>query len=53
MAETMNPPAALANKIQVGKERCEKILSLRPKWAKQQAKAQAIKKGLGEQKARL
>jgi membrane associated rhomboid family serine protease len=53
MAESMNPPASIAGKIQLGKERCEKILSLRPKWAKKQASAQALKKELGEQKVRL
>jgi tetratricopeptide (TPR) repeat protein len=53
MAESLNPPAAFASRITVGKERCEKIFSLRPKWTKKQTNAKAIPKDLGEQKARL
>ena len=51
MAESMNPPAALAGKVRTGLERCEKILSVRPKWAKKQAQATVITKNFGEQKA--
>src|SRR5215216_3875367 len=50
LAESMNPPAALAAKVRTGKERCEKILAHRPQWAKKLSKTQAIKKDLGEQK---
>jgi membrane associated rhomboid family serine protease len=53
MADAMNPPAALAGKVRTGLERSEKILSVRPQWAKKQAKAQAITKNLGGQKAQL
>jgi membrane associated rhomboid family serine protease len=53
MAEAMNPPAALASRVQIGKERCERVLAIRPQWVKKQAKAQALKKNLGEQKAQL
>jgi membrane associated rhomboid family serine protease len=53
IADSLNPPAPLAGKVRTGIERCEKILSLRPKWANKQAKAPAITKNLGEQKARL
>lgn len=51
MAQAMNPPAALTSKVQTGIERCEKILSVRPQWVRKQAKAPAITKNLGEQKA--
>jgi tetratricopeptide (TPR) repeat protein len=51
MAESLNPPAALAGKVRTGIERCEKILSVRPKWVKKQA--QVTTKNLGGQKAGL
>ena len=53
MAESLNPPAAFASRIMIGKERCEKIFSVRPNWTKKQANAKVITKDLGEQKARL
>jgi membrane associated rhomboid family serine protease len=53
MAEALNPPAALASRVRTGKERCERILSIRPKWATKQAKAKGITKNIGEQKAQL
>jgi membrane associated rhomboid family serine protease len=50
MAESMSPPAALAGKVRTGIERCEKILSVRPQWAKKQAQAPAAAKNLAGQK---